>query len=197
MSSKDVRRLSTIAKNVAEVLSVHPDGLQFYSLLEQTSLNTIEGIEVAEKDIRRGAIAMIKAGWIVVDGGRWMISEKGTRAHASYSDPDKFLLEAARHSLRGWLAIKTPLYLYGVKGLERLSLELRAIRRIGLRQLFGRTLRTEKWHDVLPVQAPRRWVFSETRLPTLEELINHLEKNGAPFSQGGHAVYRFRYPRQS
>ena len=31
--------------------------------------------------------------------------------------------------------------------------------------------------------------FSETRLPTLEELINHLEKNGAPFSHGGHAVY--------
>jgi hypothetical protein len=125
----------------------------------------------------------------VIDRGRWMISEKGTRAHASYPDPDKFLLEAARHSLRGWLAVRTPLYLYGVKGLERLSLELRAIRRIGLRQLFGRTIRSEKWHDILPVQAPRRWVFSETQLRTLEELIDHLERSGSPFSQGGHAVY--------
>jgi hypothetical protein len=189
MSNKKVRRLSTAAKNVAEVLSVHPDGLQFYSLLERAAPGSIEGDEVVERDIRRGAIAMIKAGWIVIDGGRWKISEKGSRAHARYTDPDKFLLVASRQSLRGWLAIQTPLYLYGVKSLEKLSIEYRAIRRIGLRQFFGRTLRTEKWQDILPVQAPRRWVFPKIQIRTLEQLIDHLELTAAPFFEGGHSVY--------
>src|SRR5215218_181846 len=189
MSNREVRRLSAVAKTVAEVLSVHPDGLQFYPLLDRATHNSIDGHERGEKDVRRSAIAMIKAGWIVIDRGRWVISEKGTRALARYDDPDEFLYEAARQSLRGWLAIHTPLYLYGVQGLEKLSVEFRAIRRIGFRQFFGRTLRTEKWQDILPVQAPRHWVFPKVQVRTLEELIEHLELTGEPYSQGGHAIY--------
>src|SRR5215213_8604110 len=145
MSNREVRRLSAVAKTVAEVLSVHPDGLQFYPLLERATHNSIDGNESGEKDVRRSAIAMIKAGWIVIDRGRWVISEKGTLALARYADPDEFLHEAARQSLRGWLAIHTPLYLYGVQGLEMLSVMFRRIRSITLFPYSGIAIKGQKY----------------------------------------------------
>jgi hypothetical protein len=70
-----------------------------------------------------------------------------------------------------------------------LSVEIRAIRRIGLRQLFGSSLGTEKWQEILPVQAPRRWVFPRTQVGSLDELFEQLELAGVSYAEGAHAIY--------
>ena len=190
MADRNARRLSTVAKGVAAALSAHPEGLDFHSLMAITppvSANVRHSR--AERDLRRAAIPMIRAGWIEINRGRWMLSEDGRRANARHTDSDEFLQAAARQSLRGWLAVRVALYIYGVQSFERLSVELRAIRRIGLRHFLGTTLKTEKWQDILPIQAPKRCFFPQIEFGTIEELTERLGLDDIPYSQGGHAIY--------
>ena len=189
MTNNGLRNLSLAAKSVAHVLSVHPDGLQFPALLERVLATSTHGDKRAERDVRRSSIAMIKAGWIVIDRGHWSLSVEGANAIERYADPGDFILEASRRSLQGWLSVRTPLYLYGVQALETFFLEFRAIRRVGFRRFVGKTLNKEKWHDILPLQAPRRWAFPQLNVQSLEELIQELRRTATRYSEGGHAVY--------
>ncbi len=192
MAKKDVRRIGAVAKNIVEVLSGHPGGLPFTALLERVTppgaaTNGARGR--GDEEVRRGAVAMIKAGWLVDKHGRWIITQEGERAHERYADPERFLREAARHSLKGWLSIHSPYYLRFTKSVEKLAVEYRAIRRIGVRQIFGKTLKAAAWQDALPVQSPRRVRVPALAAQTLEELTAHLKEAGADFAEGGHALY--------
>lgn len=192
MAREDVRRIGAVARSVVEVLSRHPEGLAFAALLEEVTapnppLNG--GRARAAEEMRRGAIAMTRAGWMYDRAGHWAVSEEGQRAHARFADPEAFLREAARHSLKGWLSVHTPYYLRVAKGVEKLAVEYRAIRRIGVRQLFGKSLKAAPWQEVLPLQRPRRVGVPGLSARTLEELMAHLEESGAAYSQGGHALY--------
>jgi hypothetical protein len=192
MAKKDVRRIGAVAKNIVEVLSGHPGGLPFPALLERVAPpgSASDGARArGDEEVRRGAVAMIKAGWLVDKHGRWVITQEGERAHERYADPERFLREAARHSLKGWLSIHSPYYLRFTKSVQKLAVEYRAIRRIGVRQIFGRTLKTTAWQDALPVQSPRRVPVLALSAQTLEELTAHLRDVGAPFAEGGHALY--------
>lgn len=192
MANKDVRRIGAVAKNIVEVLSGHPGGLPFPALLERVTPpgGASNGARArGDEEVRRGAVAMIKAGWLVDRHGRWAITQEGERAHERYADPEKFLREAARHSLKGWLSIHSPYYLRLTKSVERLAVEYKAMRRIGVRQIFGKTLKTTAWQDALPVQSPRRVRVPGLGAQTLEELKAHLGEAGAAYCEGGHALY--------
>lgn len=191
MANKDLSRLGAVSKEIVEVLSRHPDGLPFASLLEEVAPGApANGARArAAEEVRRGAVAMLKAGWLVDARGRWAVSDEGRRAHARYEDPARFLREAARHSLRGWLSVHSPYYLRVAKGVEKLAVEYRAVRRIGVRQLFGKTLKAAAWQDVLPLQAPRRVAVPGLEARTADDLLAHLRERGVSHPEGGHAVY--------
>lgn len=187
MAKKDVRRIGAVAKNIVEVLASHPGGLPFPALMERVGASNGARTR-GDEEVRRGAVAMIKAGWLVDKHGRWAVTQEGERAHERYTDPERFLREAARHSLKGWLSIHSPYYLRLTKSVERLAVEYKAVRRIGVRQIFGKTLKTTAWQEALPVQTPRR-VSVPLSAQTLEELKAHLGEAGAAFAEGGHALY--------
>jgi hypothetical protein len=192
MSKEDLKRIGAVAKNVVEVLSRNPGGLPFASLLEHVtgSAKPSNGARaLADEEIRRGGIALIKAGWLVDDHGRWAISEEGERAHTRYTDPEKFLREAARHSLKGWLSVHSPYYLRIARSVEKLNVEYKAIKRIGVRQIFGKTWNTAAWQEVLPLQLPRRISLPGLAAETLDELTSNLQAAGASYMEGGHAIY--------
>lgn len=192
MANKDVRRIGAVAKNIVEVLSRHPGGLPFLALLEQVTPAGApsNGARArADEEVRRGAVAMIKAGWLADERGRWVVTQEGERAHAQFADPEQFLREAARHSLKGWLSVHSPYYLRFTKSVERLAVEYKAVRRIGVRQIFGKTLKTTAWQDALPVQIPRRLPVPGLAVQTLDELKAHLKEAGVAYNEGGHALY--------
>jgi hypothetical protein len=192
MARQDVRRIGAMAKNVVEVLSHHPTGMPFTALLEQVAPPETppNGARArAAEEMQRGAIALIKAGWLVDSRGRWALSEEGQRAHARYNDPESFLREAARQSLRGWLSVHSPYYLRVAKSVEKLTVEYKAIRRIGVREIFGTSLRAAPWQDVLPIQKQRHVRVPGLSVESIEELLGHLRAAGVSYSEGGHAVY--------
>ena len=143
----------------------------------------------ATEEMRRGAVALIRAGWLLDRHGRWAVSKAGQRAHARYEDPEAFLREAARHSLKGWLSVHSPYYLRVAKSVEKLTVEYKAIRRIGVRHIFGKGLRAAPWQDVLPIQKPRRVRVPGLSAESIEELLGHLRAAGVSYAEGGHAVY--------
>lgn len=181
-----------MARNVVEVLGRHPAGLAYNALLEQVAPPEAPANGTrspATEAMQRGAIAMIRAGWLVDQRGRWAVTEAGQRAHARYADPETFLRAAARHSVKGWLSVHSPYYLRVVKSVEKLTVEYKAIRRIGLREIFGKSLRAAPWQDVLPVQKARRVHVPGLAADSIEDLIGHLRAAGVAYAEGGHAVY--------
>ena len=191
MARDDVRRIGATAKSMVDVLSRHPGGLAFPALLDELAApgSPTNGTGARAEEMQRGAIALIRAGWLHDRRGRWEVSEEGQRAHARYDDPETFLREAARHSLKGWLAVHSPYYLRVVKSVEKLTVEYKAMRRIGVRHIFGNSLRAAPWQDVLPLQKPRRVRVPGVSAKSQDDLLGYLRAAGVSYAEGGHAVY--------
>jgi len=189
MAKEDVRRIGALARSTVEVLSRHPAGLTFAALLEQVAPPDSPANGRATEEMRRGAVALLRAGWLLDHSGRWTVSEEGQSALARHQDPEAFLREAVRHSFKGWLSVHSPYYLRVAKSVEKLTVEYKAIRRIGVRHIFGTGLRAAPWQDVLPVQKTRRVRVPGLSAVTIDELLGHLRSAGVSYAEGGHAVY--------
>jgi hypothetical protein len=192
MATEYVKQIGAVAKSMVEVLSRHPAGLGFNALLQEVAAPhspTNGERSGATEAMQRGAIALIRAGWLLDHRGRWAVSEEGQRAHARHRDPETFVREAARHSVKGWLSVHSPYYLRVAKSVEKLTVEYKAIRRIGVRNIFGKSLGGAPWQDVLPIQKPRRVHIPGLSAGNLDELHRHLREAGVSYTEGGHALY--------
>src|SRR5690606_5720912 len=89
-----------------EILMKYPDGLQARDALEQLEQRvTLTDYEAGsyesggrrfEKIVRFATVDCTKAGWLVKQKGRWLVSDDGRSAYAKYTDPEAVDREAVR-----------------------------------------------------------------------------------------------------
>lgn len=198
------RRTGEFVRKAFEILLEHPLGLADKALMEllehSLALSEAERSRYpAEPHLRRfekitllGTIAPVKAGWLVNEKDRWALTQEGRRAFADFGDPEKFMSEAGKLSGKGWLSVNLPgPYSLATRVKDQLAIEYKAARRIGLRQLFGKATGqgAAPWQEILPLQAPRRFMLPELDFKTFEDILAYLDSAGADYKQGGHTIY--------
>jgi hypothetical protein len=194
MSTVDnLRQTGILMRRAFELLDANPGGLTIKVLLERIGAPMFprdgEGGNHSEGILRRSCIAPLNAGWLTCRHGYHLsISPSGKSAYSRYADPVDFMIEAGRLSTKGWLSIRFPKsYYFAGKFKDQLLVEFRAVRRIGVKQLLGRTLNApSNWQRVLPVQTPRRVNIQGL---VEESVLAYLGSAGVPYAEGGHAVY--------
>ncbi len=201
MSAKSRRRRGTLVREVFEILLPHPEGLHFSEILQlvqasqevsatrdRHSAGPAEGFH---EEVACGCIAPIKAGWLISNKDVFVVSPVGIEAYNRYKDPGQFMVEASRSSFRGWLSVYFPVYYYSAgKALGQLIVEYQVARRIGIRGLLRETFGpTKAWQDVLPIQAPRRFVVPDLELRDTSSLVAYLQSLPVSYSTGRHAIY--------
>src|SRR5260370_4820294 len=189
-------RTGVLMRKVFEILKRHPNGLPAKGVLKEVEASlalTHDERRPAhsqpfvlrfEEIVHLGAVAPNKAGWMKNDRGKWALSEAGLQALDQFTDPENFMVEAGRRSGKGWLAVNFPhFYSKAAKAKDQIEIEYKLLRRVGLRQLLGKSLGgvDTDWQKVLPVQTPQRFVISELEASTVEELLVHLQSFGAKF----------------
>ena len=144
-----------------------------------------------EEDLWLSTIALAKAGWLQNDRECWRLTDEGKKAYQGSAGAEDFLAKAAARSSKGWISVNFPqAYSFMTRSFDRLSIESKLVRRIGVRELLSRAFGlTPSWEDVLPMQAPQRFVVPEIKLDNTADLLNHLRSTGVTFAQGGHAIY--------
>lgn len=100
------RRTGEFLRTLFEILTKYPDGLQARDALSQleprVKLSDYEagsyesGGRRFEKIVRFATVDCVKAGWLVKQKGRWLVTDEGRAALAKYTDPEAFYREAAR-----------------------------------------------------------------------------------------------------
>ena len=198
MAAMTRKRTAELIRKVFEIVLPHPEGLPSEAVIrriQQTLVGngTLSGAYANQFDetAHTVTIAPIRAGWLVNEEDRWLVTEQGRRAFDEFQDPEMFLNEAARQSVRGWASVNFPRFYSRAGRLKEQAIaEYRVARRVGLRRLITRAVGvTRPWQEVLPRQAPRRFAITDAGFNTVEELINHLDSIGASYAQGGHTVY--------
>jgi hypothetical protein len=202
-TGSDRVRAGELVRKAFEILLSAPDGIHDRLVLAQiersfplTEAERAPGcgrdaLKPFEATVYRGIVAPLKTGWLVVSKGKWQVTEAGRRAYAQFPEPERFLLEAGRRSIRGWVSVHFPrLYFSLGRAREQLLLEYRLVRRVGLRRLMPRLAGSKpSWQDVLPMQLPQRFVIPEVRFGTLPELLEYFEQWRVPYREGGHTIY--------
>jgi restriction system protein len=79
-----------------EVLREHSEGLPASEAIKRVEARVTltpheagfydNGVRRFDKIIRFGTIASVKAGWLIKDSGRWILTEEGWKAHKQYPD---------------------------------------------------------------------------------------------------------------
>jgi hypothetical protein len=192
MQQKKRRHTGVLVRGLFEVLLKHPEGLPINTALE-TCLSRVSNSEsrrLAEQ-LLRGCVAPVKAGWLVIDGGGFVLSQQGKLAYQRYSDPDDFLLRAGKHSVRGWISVHFPEpYFFLGKLRDQFASEYRVARRIGIKNLLEKAIGPPaSWQEVLPVQSARRIRIPDLELANLDSFLSDIKKSGLSYSTGGHALY--------
>ena len=198
------RRTGEFIRKAFEILLEHPSGLPGKTVMEQIEREL--ALSEAERDkypsephLRRfekltllGTIAPIKAGWLVNERDRWALTEEGRRAFADFEDPERFISEAGKLSGKGWLSVNLPgPYSFATKVKDQLTVEYKAARRIGFRQLFSKAIgtTTAPWQEILPLQAPQRFTLPELNFKNFQDILAYLDSAGVDYTQGGHTIY--------
>lgn len=198
MAAMTRRRTAELIRKVFEIVLPHPEGLPSEAVIrriQQTLVGNgaLSSAYANQFDVTAHTvtIAPIRAGWLINEEDRWLVTEQGRRAFAEFQDPEKFLKEAARQSVRGWASVNFPrFYARAGRLKEQVIAEYRVARRVGLRRLVVRAVgATRPWQEVLPRQSPMRYKIDQPGFNTVEDLLNHLDSTGASYSQGGHTVY--------
>ena len=107
MAGLDRTRRGELLYGVFDVLANHPDGVQAKQALAEVErrvgLTDFERASYPGTDIRRfektvrfQTINAVKAGWMLKEKGIWSATSDGLRAHATYTDPTRFMEEAER-----------------------------------------------------------------------------------------------------
>lgn len=189
------------AHRVFQILRSHPEGLSTKELrnrLASYEPSVNEGLSVSNGELTLSfeeflvsCVGPIKAGWLVVERHRWILSKEGIEASEKYRDPIQLITEAGKRSRQGWLAVHFPrAYSTAGKTKDRMISEFRTIRRVGifrlLKESFGKPV---PWQQALPLQSPRTLALPEIAVPTVNALVDHLRSLGAPYAEGGHAIF--------
>lgn len=102
------RRAGELARGVFAVLKGYPEGLAPSDVLsrlekavpptdfERADYPKHPGVRRYEKTVRFCTINAVKAGWLIKERGRWLLTEPGLKAHETFKDPEKFYLESRR-----------------------------------------------------------------------------------------------------
>jgi len=100
-------RTGKLLRKLFDILSRHPDGMRardaLNSLRNSVQLTEYEKGEYAsgggsrfEKIVRFATIDLVKAGWMIKDKGRWIVTEEGKRAYDEYESPEQFYRTAQK-----------------------------------------------------------------------------------------------------
>jgi len=180
-------------RRVFELLQLHPEGLTIKAITEQVDESLFPRLgrtgNFKDEALRRSCIAPLHAGWLTCKHGYHLsVSEAGKVAYQLHDDPVVFISKAGSLSIKGSLSLRFPkAYYFAGKIKDQLLVELRAARRIGVRQLIESTLKSEtSWEHLLPLQESRRFRVSQLNG---NDLRAHLESEGASYAEGGHAIY--------
>lgn len=196
------KRRAELLRKAFEILLPHPEGLAPKDVLsrigESMALSESEqrtdpsrALRSFEEVVWLGTIAPAKAGWLHNDDERWLVTEEGQRAYARFQDPEEFLREAGKRSVRGRVSVQFPnFYSLATKTADQLIMEYKLIRRVGPRQLLSKNLAgSANWQEVLPLQKPQRFILTDLDFSRTEDILAHLDEKGAAYSKGGHTVY--------
>ena len=110
------KRRAELLGKALEILIEQPEGLPANAVLERISqtngLNDEEVQARRKRSLRRfeeliwlATIAPTKAGWLLNDPERWMLTEEGKQAYQSCSNAATFSHRAASRSLKGWMSV--------------------------------------------------------------------------------------------
>lgn len=196
------KRRSELFGRALDILIEQPQGLAaptvFQLINEKGALTEEELTTHPSRSLRRfeelvwlSTIAPAKAGWLRNDPECWMFTDEGKRNFQALGNTEEFISRAATRSAKGWLSVQFPeVYSRLSKAGDRLKIEIKLLRRVGARELLARTLGlAPSWEEVLPVQAPQRYVLPSLSCDDSAELLSYLNSTGVNFSQGGHAIY--------
>src|SRR5436309_2119579 len=94
------RRTGEFIRKLFELLIPHPEGLPareaLAALWEKVQLTDYEqgsyesGGQRFEQIVRFATVDCVKAGWLLKQKGRWVITEEGKKAYAALPDPEGF-----------------------------------------------------------------------------------------------------------
>lgn len=191
MGTADRTASGITVQRVFETLLKSPDGLSIKDLMGEIDARPVGNNHNSYETVMSSCIPPIKAGWLISRGHYLSVSEEGRRAFHQFKDPLKLMEAAAKHSTKGWLSFHFPRsYYVAGKTKDQVVAELRAMRRIGLKQVITRFVgKSPSWQKVLPVQSLRRCVIPNSNIQTWEQLVAYLEENGWRYHEGGHAIY--------
>src|SRR5215467_6226989 len=202
MDESSRKRSGELLQRAFETLMACPDGLPVAEVLrrvgESSTLTDLErsrdryhGMRPFEEKILLTAIPMIKAGWLHEAEGRWRLTPAGLSVLERFRDPEAFVLEAGRASVRGWLVVHLPrLYLFVSRIKAQWHIELQMVRRNGLGSIVRALLGvTNSWQKKLPIQSPRRFRISGLRMTDFDDLANYLASSGVAYHNAGHTFY--------
>jgi len=196
------KRRAELLEKALDILIEHPQGLPASVLLgrigdsaalseEELSAHPTRPLRRFEELVWLSTIAPAKAGWLQNDPECWTLTDEGKRAYHTSVSTEDFIARAAARSSRGWVSVYFPeVYSFITKSADRLLIESRLLRRVGPRELLARTFGfTPSWEEVLPVQAPQRYVVPGVTCNDSADLISYLNSSGVNFAQGGHTIY--------
>lgn len=191
MQQKKRRHTGVLVRGLFEVLLDHPDGLPINAALQTCLPEANTDSRRLGEQLLRGCVAPMKAGWLKFNGNGFVISPEGKLAYQRYSDPDDFLLRAAKHSVRGWVSVHFPEpYFFLGKLRDQFASEYRVVKRIGLKNLFEKAIGTPAtWQEVLPVQSARKIDIPGLELSSLDSFLGELKQADLTYGCGGHAIY--------
>jgi restriction system protein len=100
------RRTGEFLRKLFEILMPHPEGMQARDAIAALgqSMNLTEyekgtyesGGRRFDKIVRFATVDCVKAGWLLKAKGRWILTEAGVNAHATFSDPELFYRQAIK-----------------------------------------------------------------------------------------------------
>lgn len=106
MAEITIKRIGELVRKVFEILLGYPEGVPAKELLSKVqdalTLSDFEkseypnrpGVRRFEKIVRFATIAPVKAGWLVKNKGRWILTDDGKNAFKKYPDPEEFTKKA-------------------------------------------------------------------------------------------------------
>ena len=111
MAEVTIARTGQLLRQLLEIIMKHPDGMQAQDALFELRKNVVltpyeqgtysSGGPRFEKIVRFATVDLVKAGWLIKDKGRWMVTEDGRNAYRDYKDPEQFY-RTAQQLYRKW-----------------------------------------------------------------------------------------------
>lgn len=106
-------RTYELLRKVFEILVQFPDGLQARDVIRRVAeacpptefenSNVASGTKRFDKNVRFATIPAVKAGWLIKEKGRWIVTDLGRTAFDRFKEPEPFGREAKR-LFTDWMA---------------------------------------------------------------------------------------------